>query len=79
MSKATARGRTALPIVAAVVQPVAKRLARMEALLIEMRYEQDVKLKRLNALQEQVDTLTEQVKIVNTTMRRALTQQKRPA
>lgn len=33
------------PNVAAVVQPVAKRLSRMEALLIEMRYEQDVQLK----------------------------------
>ena len=32
----------ALPIVAAVVQPVAKRLSRIEALLLEMRFEQDV-------------------------------------
>ena len=40
---------------AAVVQPVAKRLSRMEALLIEMRYEQDVQLKRISALQLQVD------------------------
>jgi hypothetical protein len=47
--------------VAAVVQPVAKRLSRMEALLIEMRYEQDVQLRRAAALQAQLDTLTELV------------------
>ena len=41
---------------AAVVQPVAKRLSRMEALVIEMRHEQDVQLKRISALQLQVDT-----------------------
>ena len=38
----TDRRRRVAPIVAAVVQPVAKRLSHMEALLIEMRYEQDV-------------------------------------
>jgi len=31
----------------------------MEDLLIEMRAEQDVKLKKLNKLQQQVDELTE--------------------
>jgi hypothetical protein len=31
----------------------------MEALLIEMRHEQDVKLKKINRLQDQVDLLTE--------------------
>jgi hypothetical protein len=51
----TDRRRRVAPIVAAVVQPVAKRLSRMEALLIEMRYEQDVHLKRISALQLQVD------------------------
>jgi hypothetical protein len=56
--------------VSAVVQPVAKRLARMEALLIEMRHEQDVKLKRITGLQEQVDTLSEHVKVISTTLRR---------
>ena len=60
------------PIVAAVVQPVARRLARMEALLIEMRHEQDVQLKRSTALQEQLDTLTEQVKVNITSIRRIL-------
>ena len=33
----------------------------MEDLLIEMRSEQDVKLKKINKLQEQVDALTEAV------------------
>ena len=35
----------------------------MEGLLIEMRYEQDVKLKRIAALQTQLDALTEHVRI----------------
>jgi hypothetical protein len=47
------------PVVAAVVRPVNKRLARMEDLLFEMRREQDVNLKRINKLQEQIDVLTE--------------------
>jgi hypothetical protein len=46
-------------IVSAVVQPVSKRLSRMEALLIEMRTEQDVKLRKINKLQQQFDELTE--------------------
>jgi hypothetical protein len=50
------------PIVAAVVRPVSSRLSRMEDLLIEMRAEQDVKLKKINRLQEQVDELTETIK-----------------
>jgi hypothetical protein len=60
MSRAkTARYRRVQPIVAAVVQPVARRLARIEALLTEMRHEQDVQLKRVNALKERFDTLTD--------------------
>jgi hypothetical protein len=47
------------PVVAAVVQPVAKRLARIEALLIEMRFEHDVQTKRINALKDQLEVLTE--------------------
>ena len=47
------------PIVAAIVRPVSTRLSRMEDLLIEMRHEQDVKLKKINQLQERVDLLTE--------------------
>ncbi len=46
-------------IVTAVVQPVSKRLSRIEALLIEMRTEQDVKLRKINKLQQQFDELTE--------------------
>ena len=61
MSTHNPRRRSVQPIVAAVVQPVAKRLSRMEALLIEMRYEQDVQLRRAAALQTQLDTLTELV------------------
>lgn len=51
------------PLVVAVVQPVAKRLGRMEALLIEMRHEQDVQLKRVSALQTQLETVAEYVKV----------------
>jgi hypothetical protein len=47
------------PVVAAVVQPVAKRLSRIEALLLEMRFEQDVQAKRVNALKVQLELLTE--------------------
>ena len=50
------------PVVAAVVRPVSNRLSRMEDLLIEMRHEQDVKLKKINRLQDQVDLLTEALK-----------------
>jgi hypothetical protein len=64
MSKAPRRGRAKLPpVVAAVVQPVAKRLLRMEALLLEMRHEQDVQLRRVTALQVQLETLAEYVKV----------------
>ena len=62
--KIPARRRKLPPIVAAVVQPVAKRLLRIEALLIEMRHEQDFQLKRASDLQIQVETLTEYVKTV---------------
>ena len=63
-TKATARRRTTravavpivLPILAKVVRPVATRLSRMEALLVEMRYEQDVQLKRITALQVQIES-----------------------
>lgn len=63
--KAAARRRTVrtvavpvvLPILAKVVRPVATRLSRMEALLIEMRFEQDVQLKRMAALQVQIESV----------------------
>jgi len=55
MPKPTARQR--VPPIVAVVQCVVKRLSRIEALLIEMRHEQDVQLKRSAALQRQFDEL----------------------
>lgn len=51
------------PLVPAAVKPVATRLSRMEALLIEMRHEQDVQLKRLTALQRRVDALADHVSV----------------
>jgi hypothetical protein len=59
------------PIVAAVVQPVAKRLSRIEALLVEMRHEQDVQLRRSSLLQQQFDTLAEQVAANSPKIRRS--------
>ena len=59
MKKRTGRRRAAPPIVNAVVQPVTKRLARIEDLLLEIRNEQDVKLKRLDKIQKLLDDLTE--------------------
>jgi len=49
------------PGVAAAVRPVSTRLSRMEDLLIEMRAEQDVKLKKINKLQGQVNQLAETI------------------
>jgi len=57
-TKKTERRKTP-NIMTAVVQPVSKRLSRMEGLLIEMRSEQDVKLRKINKLQQQIDELTE--------------------
>ena len=50
------------PMLAAIVRPVSTRLARMEDLLIEMRSEQDLKLKNIRKLQQQFDDLTETLK-----------------
>ena len=47
------------PIVATVIRPVATRLTRIEDLLIEMRGVLDFHLKRIAALQTQVDLLIE--------------------
>jgi hypothetical protein len=44
-------------VLAAVVQPVTKRLSRMEDLLIEMRGEQDKHLKRISRLERQISDL----------------------
>jgi hypothetical protein len=45
-------------VVAAVVQPVTKRLSGIEDLLIEMRGEQDRHLKQITKLQIQLDALS---------------------
>jgi hypothetical protein len=56
-------GRQKVPsVVTAVVRPVNARLSRMEDLLLEMRHEQDVKLRKINKLQEKVNELAEAVK-----------------
>jgi hypothetical protein len=52
------------PVVAAVVRPVNNRLSRMEDLLIEMRGVQDVHLRKINKLQEQVGELLERRGVV---------------
>ena len=49
------------PVVVAVVQPVTRRLSRIEDLLIEMRGVQDTHLKRIGALQKQLDLLSEKI------------------
>jgi hypothetical protein len=48
------------PVVAKVIRPVATRLNRIEDLLIEMRGALDFHLKRIAAIQGQVDILIEQ-------------------
>jgi hypothetical protein len=53
-----ARRRRVKPIVPAVGQSVAKRLSRNEALVVEIRYEQDIQLRR--ACAAQLNTLAEQ-------------------
>ena len=52
----------ASPAVPTAMQPVAARLNRIEDLLIEMRGTLDVHLKRLAALQAQVDVLIEKAR-----------------
>ena len=51
------------PVVAKVIRPVATRLTRIEDLLIEMRGVLDFHLKRIAAIQKQVDILTEQRRV----------------
>jgi hypothetical protein len=45
-------------VLSAAVQPVTRRLSRIEDLLIEMRGEQDRHLKRIASLQRQLDGLS---------------------
>ena len=47
------------PVVATVIRPVATRLKTIEDLLVEMRGVLDFHLKRIRALQTQVDLLIE--------------------
>jgi hypothetical protein len=55
---------TKLPgVVATVIRPVATRLNRIEDLLIEMRGVLDFHLKRIAALQRQVDILIEKGRV----------------
>jgi hypothetical protein len=51
------------PVVAKVIRPVATRLNRIEDLLTEMRGVLDVHLKRIIALQRQVDILVEKERV----------------
>jgi hypothetical protein len=51
------------PVVATVIRPVATRLNRIEDLLIEMRGVLDFHLKRIAALQKQVDILIEKDRV----------------
>ena len=54
--------RPAVPrVVVAVVQPVTKRLSRIEDLLIEVRGVLDTHLKRISTLQRQLNELKETV------------------
>lgn len=51
------------PVVATVIRPVATRLNHIEDLLIEMRGVLDFHLKRIAALQKQVDILIEKDRV----------------
>jgi hypothetical protein len=46
------------PVIRSIPRPVDERLGRIEDLLVEMRHEQDVMLKRLAKAQAQLDALT---------------------
>src|SRR5712691_7806701 len=49
------------PVVATVIRPVVTRLKNIEDLLVEMRGVLDFHLKRITALQKQVDILVERI------------------
>ena len=65
MPKPTARHR--------VPPTVVKRLSRIEALLIEMRHEQDVQLKQSAVLQQQFEEFAEHVTTATLKIRRSRT------
>ncbi len=50
-------GRRRAPALVAVVRPVTKRLTKIEELLLEIRHEIDVKLKRLNDIHVRLDAV----------------------
>jgi Mg2+ and Co2+ transporter CorA len=56
--RASAPHRPISPIVAAVVRPVSKRLSEIHDLVVEMRYLDDIKLKRLDVIERRIDALT---------------------
>ncbi len=51
------RRQTVPHVLVAVVQPVTRRLSRIEDLLIEMRGEQDRHLKRIAKVERRIDDL----------------------
>ena len=51
------------PVVAQVIRPVTTRLNRIEDLLLEMRGVLDFHLKRIAAIQKQVNVLIEQRRV----------------
>ncbi len=60
------------PVVAAVARPISTRLSRMEDLIIEMRTEQEVTIKKTGKLQDQINGLQERFeKLVETLKRRS--------
>jgi hypothetical protein len=61
MAKKSAPHHRRQPIAVLIVKPVTARLARLESLLVEIRHEQDVKLKRLRKLEDALDALSDLV------------------
>jgi hypothetical protein len=51
------------PVVATVIRPVSARLGHIEDLLVEMRGVLDFHLKRIAALQKQVDVLVDKERV----------------
>jgi len=61
MKKRTSAPRSVPPIVAAVVRPVSKRLAEIHDLVVEMRYLDDIKLRRLDLIERRLEVLSNAV------------------
>ncbi len=58
MTKPKSAPRAVLPAVAPVVPPVSKRLSEILDLVVEMRYLEDIKLKRLEHIEQRIELLT---------------------